>query len=49
VLILELVINALTAEKLAARGITGIEVEQVIANGPFVRGNPSRVSQAAWS
>lgn len=39
-LILELVINALAAEKLAARDIMGIEVEQVIANGPFARGNP---------
>lgn len=39
-LILELVINALAAEKLAARQITGIEVEQVVANGPYVRENP---------
>lgn len=44
-LILELVINGLAAAKLAARGITGLEVEQVIANGPFVRANPEpRVS-----
>ncbi len=39
-LILELVINALAAVKLEARSITGLEVEQVIANGPFVRENP---------
>lgn len=38
-LILELVINVLAAEKLAARGITGLEVEQVIAMGPFVQPN----------
>lgn len=39
-LILELVINAVAAAKLAARQITSIEVEQVIANGPFARENP---------
>lgn len=39
-LILDLVINRRAAEKLAARNITSVEVEQVIANGPYVRENP---------
>jgi hypothetical protein len=41
VLILELVINRLAAAKFAGRRITSIEVEQVIANGPYVRDNPT--------
>jgi len=45
VLILELVINDLALAKLGARGITTVEVEQVIANGPAVGDNPApRVS-----
>jgi hypothetical protein len=39
VLILRLVFNLLARDKLAARGITTDEVEQVIANGPRVREN----------
>lgn len=39
-LILELVINDLAASKLASRGIADVEVEQVIAHGPYVRDNP---------
>jgi hypothetical protein len=41
VLILELVINRVAAAKLAGRRITSIEVEQVVANGPYVRDNPT--------
>jgi hypothetical protein len=40
-LILDLVINDEAIDKLAARGILRIEVEQVIANGPAVGDNPS--------
>lgn len=39
-LILELVINDLEASKLAARGITRADVEQVLRNGPAVADNP---------
>lgn len=39
-LIRDLVINDLAASKLAARGITEPEVEQVVMNGPYVRDNP---------
>jgi hypothetical protein len=41
VLILRLVFNALAREKLAARGITTREVEEVVASGPHVRSNPN--------
>jgi hypothetical protein len=41
VLILRLVFNALARAKLAARGITTREIEEVIANGPRVRDNPN--------
>jgi hypothetical protein len=41
VLILRLVFNALARAKLAARGITTREVEEVVAGGPRVRGNPN--------
>jgi hypothetical protein len=41
VLILRLVFNALARAKLAARGITTREVEEVVASGPPARGNPS--------
>ncbi len=41
VLILRLVFNALARAKLAARGITTREIEEVVANGPRVRGNPN--------
>jgi hypothetical protein len=40
VLILRLVFNALAREKLATRGITTREVEEVVASGPRVRVNP---------
>jgi hypothetical protein len=40
VLILRLVFNALARAKLAARGITTREIEEVVANGPRVRDNP---------
>jgi len=39
-LILELVFNAVAVRKLSARGITRVEVEQVVENGPYVRDNP---------
>jgi hypothetical protein len=41
VLILRLVFNALARAKLAARGITTREIEEVVANGPRVRDNPN--------
>jgi hypothetical protein len=41
VLILRLVFNALAREKLAARGITTHEVEEIVASGPRVRDNPN--------
>lgn len=41
VLILVLVVNALALRKLADRGITSAEVEQVVANGPLVVPNPN--------
>ena len=40
VLILRLVFNVLARAKLAARGITTREIEEVVANGPRVRDNP---------
>ena len=40
-LILRLVFNALARAKLAAPEITTREVEQVVASGPRVRGNPN--------
>ena len=44
-LILDLVINELASSKLRARGISTIEVDQVVANGPAVGDNPAaRVS-----
>jgi len=39
-LILDLVINEVAVGKLAARGISPLEVEQVIANDPSVDDNP---------
>jgi len=39
-LILELVINELAMEKLEARGISPVEVEQVLGNDPVVGDNP---------
>jgi hypothetical protein len=41
VLILRLVFNALAREKLATRGISTREIEEIIANGPRVRNNPN--------
>jgi hypothetical protein len=41
VLILDLVINDLALAKLEARGITTIEVAQIIANAPAVADNPT--------
>lgn len=47
-LILDLVINDVAVAKLAARGITRREVEQVVENGPYVRSNPEpRVAGSA--
>lgn len=39
VLILDLVVNDLAVEKLSDRGITRIEVEQVVSRGPAVLDN----------
>lgn len=39
-LILELVINELAMQKLEARGISPIEIEQVLGNDPAVGENP---------
>jgi len=41
VLILVLIVNALARRKLADRGITSAEVEQVVANGPLAVPNPN--------
>jgi hypothetical protein len=50
VLILRLVFNALARAKLAARGITTREIEEVVANGPHVRDNPySRVPGSIYA
>jgi len=38
--ILDLVINEVAVGKLAARGISSLEIEQVIANDPSVGDNP---------
>ncbi|MGI8700829.1 MAG: hypothetical protein ACR2JU_06430 [Nocardioidaceae bacterium] len=40
-LILDLVANHLAVVKLAARGITGDEIDQVIGNDPAVGDNPN--------
>ncbi len=39
-LILDLVVNDVAVVKLATRGITGDEVDQVVRNGPYIRANP---------
>jgi len=43
----EIVINQVAATKFAARRITGLEVEQVIANGPYARRMQPREFPAA--
>lgn len=49
-LILALVVNVLARRKLAARGITSAEVEQVVANGPLVVPNPrARVTGSVFA